>query len=164
MPPPPVAGATVGSGLADRVGVADARAVCVTVTVGAGDTDPVGLVLALGELLMVSLAETVGVGEALPPGENDADGPAEGVDPEHAETAAEASMAMMLQPMTANLALSHAPAMVARSLMEPPHASRQVAPPFPGPGTANQYRKEKRVATRPPKAPAEDTSQKRRRP
>jgi hypothetical protein len=45
-----------------------------------------------------------------------------GVDPEQAEIAAEASMAMAPQPMTLNIALSLVPAMIVRSFMEPPHA------------------------------------------
>jgi hypothetical protein len=48
-----------------------------------------------------------------------------GVDPEQAEIAAEASTAMMPQPMTLNTALSSVPAMIVRSFMEPPHALRR---------------------------------------
>jgi hypothetical protein len=48
-----------------------------------------------------------------------------GVDPEHAEIAAEASTAMTPQPMTLNIAVSPVPAMIVRSFMEPPHAPRR---------------------------------------
>ncbi len=126
VPPPPVAGAAAGSRLADGLGVAE------------------GLALTLAELL----DEEAGVGEVGFAGENEVGtpegvDPAEGVDPPvQAETAAEASMVMVLQPMTANLALSPVPAMPVRIFMEPPHASREVAAPFPGPGTR----------TRPPEA------------
>jgi hypothetical protein len=68
----------------------------------------------------VLLDETVGVGEVVSAGENEV----EGVDPEQAETDAEARMVMVPQPMTANLAVSPAPAMVVRTFMKPPHASR----------------------------------------
>jgi hypothetical protein len=78
----------------------------------------------------VPLAVISGVGEELPAGDNE-DGPAEGVDPEQAETAAEASIPMVPQPMMVSIALSPAPATVMRTFMEPPHVSRQVAAPFP---------------------------------
>jgi hypothetical protein len=115
VPPPPVAGAAAGSRLADGLGVTE------------------GLALTLAELL----AEEAGVGEVGFAGENEVGTP-EGVDPVQAESAAEASMVMVLQPMMANLALSPVPAMVVRIFMEPPHASREVAAPFPGPGNGNR--------------------------
>ena len=87
------------------------------------------------------LAETEGVGEPVPPGENEAEGPAEGVDPEQAERVTEASNAMVLHPVMANLALSPVLAPAVRTFMKPPH-----------------------VATRPLAALAEDTSPKRRGP
>ena len=135
VPPPPVAGGTVGSGLAEGLGVADFGAVCVAVGVTDGDPAPLAdglaLALALAELLAVLLAVLADVGEVGPAGENEV-GTAEGVDPVQAETAAEASMVMVLQPMTANLALSPVPAMVVRTFMEPPHASPAGGGPVSG--------------------------------
>jgi hypothetical protein len=160
VPPPPVAGAAVGSGLADGLGAADVGASCVAVCVTDGDSE--ALALSLAELLAVlpdELAvlpdEIVDVGEADPAGENEV-GTAEGVDPAQAETAAEASMVMVLQPMTANLALSHVPAMVVRTFMEPPHASGRCRSPFPVPAPETGSRKLKRDPAA--AAPAEDGS------
>ncbi len=137
VPPPPVAGAAAGTGLA--------AAVCVTVTVGVGVGDAVsvdvGLSLALAESVTVLVAVTEGVGEPVPPGENDTDGPAEGVDPEQAERVMEASNAMVPQPVMANLALSPGLALVVRTFMKPPQ-----------------------VATRPFAALSQDSSPKRRGP
>jgi hypothetical protein len=99
------------------------------------------LALALAAAVSVLRAEIEGVGEAVPPGENDTDGPAEGVDPEQAERVTEASKAMVLHPVMANFALSPGLALVVRTFMEPPH-----------------------VATRPLAARSEDTSPKRRGP
>jgi hypothetical protein len=115
----------------------------VGVGVGVGDTESlaVALALALAESVAVLLAEIEGVGEAVPPGENDTDGPAEGVDPEQAERVTEASNAMVLHPVMANFALSPGLALVVRTFMEPPH-----------------------VATRPLAALSEDTSPKPRGP
>jgi hypothetical protein len=137
VPPPPVAGAAAGSGLADGLGVADASAVCVSVGVTDVDTELLaeGLALTLADSLAV-LDETVGVGEVVSAGENEV----EGVDPEQAETAAEARMVMVPQPMTANLALSLTPAMVVRTFMKPPHASGRWRPRFrvPAPESTSQ--------------------------
>jgi len=117
VPPPPVAGAAAGTGLA--------AAVCVTVTVGVGVGDAVsvdvGLALGLSVGVAVLVAEVEGVGVAVPPGENDTDGPAEGVDPEQAERVTEATNAMVLNPVMAILALSPVFAPAARTFMEPPH-------------------------------------------
>jgi hypothetical protein len=86
------------------------------------------LSLALAAAVSVLLAEIEGVGEAVPPGENDTDGPAEGVDPEQAERVTEASKAMVLHPVMANFALSPRLALVVRTFMEPPHvATRPLA-------------------------------------
>ena len=115
------------------VGVGVAVAVSVEVAVA--------LALALAESVAVLLAEAEDVGEPLPPGENDTEGPAEGVDPEQAERVMEASNAMVPHPVTANLALSPGLALVVRTFMEPPH-----------------------VATRPFAALSEDSSPKRRGP
>jgi hypothetical protein len=119
VPPPPVAGAAAGTGLG--------AAVWVTVTVGVGVGDAVsvdvGLALALSVAVAVLLAEVEGVGGAVPPGENDTDGPGEGVDPEQAERVMEASKAMVPHPMMADLALSAGLALLVRTFMEPPRVA-----------------------------------------
>jgi hypothetical protein len=107
------------------------------VGVGVGGTVSVDLGLALAlseavavllEAVAVLLAEVEGVGEPVPPGENDTDGPAEGVDPEQADRVMEASNAMVPHPVMANLALSPGLALVVRTFMEPPHvATRPLA-------------------------------------
>jgi hypothetical protein len=105
-------------------------AVAVGADAGVGDTESLGvaLALALAESVAVLLAEIEGVGEVVPPGENDTDGPAEGVDPEQAERVTEASNAMVLHPVMANFALSPGLALVVRTLMKPPHvATRPLA-------------------------------------
>jgi hypothetical protein len=118
VPPPPVAGATlgvsVGVGLDAGVGVADWVGVDVSVGV------PVGLPPAFAGRL-TGAPEVVEVAG----GEDEASG---GVDPEQAAIAAQASTAMAPKPMTLNIALSPVPAMVpmvVRSFMEPPHAPRR---------------------------------------
>jgi hypothetical protein len=126
VPPPPVAGAAAGTGLADSL--AGASCVGVGVGVGVGVSVGEGLALALAEAVAVLLGETEGVGEPVPPGENETDGPAEGVDPEQAERVMEASNAMVPQPVMANLALSPVLALVVRTFMEPPQvATRPLA-------------------------------------
>jgi hypothetical protein len=89
------------------------------------------LVLGLSEPVAVPLDGVCGFGEVLLPGENGVDAPAEGVEgpPEHAETAAEASIVMVPQPTKVNIALSPVPAMAARTFMSPPRAFRQAAGP-----------------------------------
>jgi hypothetical protein len=59
-------------------------------------------------------------------------------DPEQADTAAETTMVMAPQPATLNIALSPAPAMVVRTLIEPPPAAgrRRPTSPVPAPETA----------------------------
>jgi hypothetical protein len=106
VPPPPVAGATVGTGLA--VGLGDGLAV--GVVVGVGVELPVGL--ADEEAVGLTLTLTVGVGEPDAPGEIGG-GVAEGVDPEQADRATEASMTKAAQT-TADLALRPVPMMVVR--------------------------------------------------
>jgi hypothetical protein len=102
VPPPPVAGAAVGNWLADGLGVADGDAD----RLGVADRLADGLTLALGLLLLADpLGETVGVAEPDRGGEKVV-GVAEGVEPEQADTDAEASMAKMAQPAAASLALS----------------------------------------------------------
>jgi hypothetical protein len=89
VPPPPVAGAAVGNGLAVAEGLG----------VGLGDGVAVGLTLGLG---VVPLGRVVGVGEPVAPGEmGGGDAPGEDEQP---ETVAEASMAKVAPPATASLA------------------------------------------------------------
>jgi hypothetical protein len=133
VPPPPVAGAAAGTGLA--------AAVCVTVTVGVGVGEAVSVDVGLSVAVAVLVAEVEGVGVAVPPGENDTDGPAEGVDPEQAERVMEASKAMVPHPVMASLALSPGLALMVRTFMKPPQ-----------------------VATRPFAALSQDSSPKRRGP
>jgi len=99
--------------------------VCADADAGAGVTDSVavGLPLALAGAVSVLLAELEDVGEPVPPGENEGDAPAEGVDPEQAERAMEASNAMVLNPVMAHLALSPGLALAVRTFMEPPHVA-----------------------------------------
>ena len=158
VPPPPVLGAAVGSALAGELGGADVGADCVT----GGDSGVLagGLLLWLAAELAVLPDDPAGVGEADPAGENEV-GAAEGVEPpEQAETAAEARMVMVLQPMTANLALSPAPAMAVRTFIEPPHASGNWRPRFRVP--APEAGPRKRNATRPlPRRPETDRRKRR---
>lgn len=153
VPPPPVAGAAVGNGLADGLGVGDGKwlradalaeglalvladvglAVTVAVAVGVG--------VSLGEI--VDVAEAVPDGE--PPGENEV-GVAEGEDPEQAETDTEASAVTVTQPITLNLALSPVPAMVVRIFYGTPSCVQPVPAPFPVPAFTNPSRKGNRVA------------------
>ena len=115
VPPPPVAGATVGVGVG--VGVENGVGVGVGVDVAVGV--PVGVPVSFaGRLTGGDVAGVPSVIVVVA----DAAG---GVDPEQAEIAAEASMAMAPKPMTLNIALSPVPAMIVRSVMEPPHASRR---------------------------------------
>jgi hypothetical protein len=119
VPPPPVAGAAVGTGVAVGLGVAEGDGL--GVVVGEGDGLVVWLALALGE----ALGETLDVADAPVEDEDEGVGsaPEDGV-PEHAETVTETSTAKMPQPTAASsLALSFVPATVLRTFMEPPHAS-----------------------------------------
>ena len=122
VPPPPVAGAAVGSGLADGLGVADG----VADRLGVAD----GLTLALGVVTLAVPLGKCGVAEPVPAGENVV-GVAEGEDAVQAETDAEASMAKVAQPTPVNLALSPVPMMVVRIFMGPPHASGRWRTRFP---------------------------------
>jgi hypothetical protein len=100
VPPPPVAGAAVGNGLADRLR-RDARAE--------------GLALALGVVARAELlAVTVAVAVAVLAGANVVGvASGEGEDELQAETDAEASMATVAHPAAASLALSLVPMMMA---------------------------------------------------
>jgi hypothetical protein len=129
VPPPPVAGAAVGNGLADRLGDADrpgdadGRGDADRLGDAEGRGDAEGLPLALGVVaLALPLGRLVGVAEPVAPGENVA-GVAEGEDPVQAETDADASMVKAAQPTVVSLALNPVPAMIARTFMGPPHAS-----------------------------------------
>jgi hypothetical protein len=136
VPPPPVAGAAVGSGLADGLGVADGDADGDADRLGVAD----GLTLALGVVtLAVPLGRIVGVAEPVPAGENVV-GVAEGEDAVQAETDAEASMAKVAQPTPVNLALSPVPMMVVRIFMGPPHASGRWRTRFPVPASEEKSR------------------------
>lgn len=135
VPPPPVGGAAVGTGLADGLGVTDGEGL----TVGDGDgldvVDGDGLGVADGDGL--GLAELLGEGEAVAeaPGEDEDEGvgsaPEDG-DPEHAETVTEASTVRMPQPIAASVALSLVPAAALRTFMEPPRVRRPLAMPSGG--------------------------------
>src|ERR1700730_8541598 len=99
VPPPPVAGAAVGDGLAGRLGDAaragdaEGRGEAEWLGEGAGREDVGGLALGFGVAIPgVPLAEAVGVADALVGGE-DGGSAAEGGGVVQAETAAEARMA-----------------------------------------------------------------------
>jgi len=131
VPPPPVAGAAAGIGRADLLRVDD----------GVDDGDAEGLGVVLGVVaLVVRPGEAGGVADGVPAGENGVsvavgEGVAEGEDGVQAETDAEASMTSMPPPIAVSLALSASPAMVARSFMEPPHASARWHTRFPVPAS-----------------------------
>src|ERR1700730_6095734 len=140
VPPPPVAGAAVGNGLAGRLGDADrpgdaeGRGDADRLGEAAGREDVGGLALGFGVAIPgVPLAAAVGVADALVEGE-DGGSPAEDGDVVQAETAAAASMAAMPQPTAVNLALRPVPAMAVRTFMKPPRASGRWRPRFPVPG------------------------------
>jgi hypothetical protein len=141
-----VAGAAVASGVEVTTGL--------DVTCGLDVTDGVdvsaGVVEALEEAPAVTVV-TAGVGEGI-----------DGVDDdEQAEIAAEVRMIMAPQPLTVSIVLSPAPAMVVRSLMDPPHASRQmVALCFPRSKHQYPHGQGIRAPGRPLPAPAKDRSRK----
>ena len=131
VPPPPVAGAAWGTGLADGRGVADGRGPCVAegrgvagrlvVVTGLAEGLPLALGLPLGLGLVlpaVPLGWTVGDTDRVAPGER-VGGVADGGDPEQAETDAAARMVTVAQPTAANLVLSPVPAMVMRIFYRP---------------------------------------------
>ena len=123
VPPPPVAGAAVTTGLDDWPGVADATAE--------------GLPLALGVVLAVVLGRSAGVVEAAPEGDNEvgvADGKdCGGKDPEQAETDKDASMAKVAQPAP-SLARGLVPVLVMRIF------SGLLVPPEDGPEVADRHK------------------------
>ncbi|HKA94937.1 MAG TPA: hypothetical protein VKD66_01620 [Streptosporangiaceae bacterium] len=136
MPPPPAAGGEEGRPVA-WVGV------------------PVGVVDA-GDVSGVVAGEVAGVlvlapSEPLPAPSDVAgdcdDGDGVVVEGEHAETAAKTSTVIVAQPMMVSVALRLTRATASRTFMRPPHASRQVAALFSGPGTRNRRRKGARMTT-----------------
>src|SRR5215469_15116338 len=120
VPPPPVAGAAV-TGLAVGFDVAGVVGFAVTVSV---------VTPGFGEVASENVVVDAASGVV-----------AEG--PEQADTAAETKMVMAPQPTTLNIALSPAPAMVARTFIEPPHAAGRRRPTSPAPapetGTGRKY-------------------------
>ena len=123
MPPPPVAGAAVGNGLAEWRGGDDGRCVA--------DLLAEGLPLALG---VVGLSEPPGrivaVAEPVTAGENGV-GVGEGEDAVQAESDAEATMAKVAQQAAAALELRPVPMMVVRIVTGPPHAAGSRRTGFP---------------------------------
>jgi hypothetical protein len=110
-----VAGAAVGSGLAEWRGDADDRAVA--------DALAEWLTLAPGVVALAEpLGRIVGVAEPVTAGENGV-GVGEGEDAVQAETDAEATMAKVAQQATVNLELRLVPMMVVRIVTGPPCAS-----------------------------------------
>jgi len=145
VPPPPVAGAAVGNGLADGLGDADG--------LGVADALPEGLTLALGVVtLAVPLGRIVGVAEPVTAGENGV-GVGEGEDAVQAETDAEATMAKVAQQAAVNLALRPVPMMVVRIVMGPPYASGRRRTCFPVPASEEKSRPDRSLP-----APAEGRS------
>ncbi len=145
VPPPPVAGGAVTSGLADSRGVTDGDADRPGVADGdadrPGDADRLGegLTLELGVTLALPLGWLVGVAEPVPAGANGV-GVGEGDDPVQAETDAEASMVKVAQPATVNLAPRPVPMMVVRIFMGAPHASGGWRTRFPVPAPEEKSR------------------------
>jgi hypothetical protein len=128
-----VAGAAVGNRLADGLGAADGLGVAGPLgfadDVNDGLADGLALPLAGALPLADALPPGRTVGGMVPAGENE-DGLAEGVDPEHPETTAEASRAMVPQPTMVSHARSPATATV-RTLTGPPYAPLQILFPRP---------------------------------
>ena len=146
VPPPPVAGAAMGKGVDDWLGVGEGVGVDDLLAEAFADTLALlvgGVVLGVGVLGVgvlgvgvlgvgvlgvavlgvavdcpVGVAVPVPVGE--PPGENDVGIP-EGVPEVQAETDADTTRAA--HPIATNLPLSRFPAMAERIFMGPPHAS-----------------------------------------
>jgi hypothetical protein len=127
VPPPPVAGAAAGNGLAEWLGDADG--------LGVADAVAEGVSLALG---VVVLAEPLaGVAEPDTAGENGV-GVGEGEDPEQAETDAEATMAKVAKQAAVNLELRPVPMMVVRIVTGPPYAAGGRRAVFPVPGIGRE--------------------------
>ena len=126
VPPPPVAGAAVGAGLAVGLGETEGDGLGEVVGDGDGLVVGLGLELGLGLVLGELLREPDPVADVLAEDEAEGDvvgsAPDEG-DPEHAERVTEASTATIPQQTAASLTLDLLPATVLRTFMEPPHAS-----------------------------------------
>jgi hypothetical protein len=116
VPPPPVAGAAAGNWLADRVGVADGRAVALgvadgrAVALGVADGRAVALGVADGLPLGVVAAavrpgDVVGEAGLVAPGDSFGS-VAVGGDPAQATTEAGATMASAAKPAARSLALN----------------------------------------------------------
>jgi hypothetical protein len=116
VPPPPVAGAAVGTGVAVGLGVTVGDGL--GVAVGEGD----GLVVGLGLVLGLELGDVLGEPDAVADALTEVDAgvvgsaPEDG-DPEHAATVTAMSTVKMPQPTAASLAF-----------MEPPRCVRPKAP------------------------------------
>jgi hypothetical protein len=116
VPPPPVAGAAVGTGVAVGLGVTVGDGL--GVAVGEGDGLVVGLGLVLGLVLGDALGEPDAVADVPTEDEGVVVGSApEDGDPEQAETATTMSTVKMPKPTAASLAF-----------MEPPRCVRPKAP------------------------------------
>jgi hypothetical protein len=142
VPPPPVDGAAVGKALADRLAVGDGLIVTggevVTVTVGntvAGgeaDVPGKGLVLVVGAVPLPAVP--LAVADPVTEGEKMA-GVVGEEPPEHAEIPTEASTVRTPKPAAVSRVLSTVPAMGVRTFMEPPRGARQVTTLFPDPAS-----------------------------
>ena len=122
MPPPPVAGATVGNGVAEGVRVGDGRESALRVADGLALGVADGLArggadeLARGVAVALCVGEVVGEADARAPGDR-LGSVAEGVDPEHATINAETATVMVAKPAAVSLAPSPGPAVVRRIFM-----------------------------------------------
>lgn len=142
VPPPPVTGASVGTGLNEGLGVGLASDVGLWLADSDGTGDSLVLWLAgLSEVpaLAVLVAEEVA---PLAVGENTDVGGV--LDPVQAESATQASMVVRPQPTAVSLTRCAVHAMAVRVLIEPPHALGNDH--FPAAGRRNRHRKGKRVA------------------
>jgi hypothetical protein len=150
VPPPPVTGAALGTGLGDRLGEGSG--------LGLSDGDALAEALALSDelALALSLALALGLDEAvlvaveLAPAEplvvgRNVDGGGVEAEPEvQAESATQASMAVRPQPTTVSRTRCDVPAMAVRALIEPPRVLGNDH--FPVAGRRNRRRKGKRAA------------------
>jgi hypothetical protein len=130
VPPPPVAGATVGNGVAEGVRVGDGRESALRVAdglaLGVADGLARGVAdglarggadeLARGVAVALCVGEVVGEADARAPGDR-LGSVAEGVDPEHATINAETATVMVAKPAAVSLAPSPGPAVVRRIFM-----------------------------------------------
>jgi hypothetical protein len=122
VPPPPVAGATVGNGVAEGVRVGDGRESALRVADGLALGVADGLArggadeLARGVAVALCVGEVVGEADARAPGDR-LGSVAEGVDPEHATINAETATVMVAKPAAVSLAPSPGPAVVRRIFM-----------------------------------------------